>query len=72
MLGIMQGDAITILLFIIAMLNGAYLIGQKNQRDDMKALAEKLEHWIIEFTELKGEHKSRTAKECERTDYPRE
>ena len=69
----MQENAITILLFIIAMLNGAYLIGQKNQRDDMKELATKLEHWILEFMELKGEHKSRTGKDCERnSDYPRE
>jgi hypothetical protein len=54
----MQENAITILLFIIALLNGAYLIGQKNQRDDMRTLATKLEHWIEEFIRLKAQHDS--------------
>ena len=46
----------TILLTVIAILNGAYLIGQKNQRSDFKAMSEKMENWIIAFTKLKAEH----------------
>ena len=46
----------TILLAIIAILNGAYLIGQKNQRSDFKDMSVKLETWVIAFTKLKAEH----------------
>ncbi len=46
----------TILLGIIALLNGAYLVGQKNQREDFKNMVLKLEHLMEEFIKLKTEH----------------
>jgi len=47
----------TILLGIIALLNGAYLFGQKNQRADFKEVAVKLEHLVEEFLIVKTEHR---------------
>ncbi len=51
----------TILLAVIAILNGAYLIGQKNQRSDFKEISAKLEAWVIAFTKLKAEHDAKFA-----------
>ena len=47
----------TLFLFILTVMNGYNLVNQKNQRDDLKELAKKLEMWIGEFIELKTEHK---------------
>jgi hypothetical protein len=72
----MQETAITVLLAIIALLNGAYLIGQKNQREDFKAMSAKLDHWIEELIRMKAVHDtlfpSCKTKQKPETDYPRE
>ena len=46
----------TILLGIIALLNGAYLFGQKNQRADFKEMTGKFEALANEFLIVKTEH----------------
>ena len=48
----------SILLAIIAILQGAYLVGQKNQRDDFKEMSVKLDHWVQAFIILSAEHDS--------------
>jgi hypothetical protein len=61
----------TILLAVIAILNGAYLIGQKNQRSNFKEISAKLEAWVIAFTKLKAEHDANFAdKPAAKTPHP--
>ena len=52
----MQETAITVLLTLIALLNGWFVIGQANQRADFKQMTEKLDHWIQEFIKMKAQH----------------
>ena len=60
----------TILLAVIAILNGAYLIGQKNQRSDFKEMSAKLESWVIAFTKLKAEHDANFAEKPQQKPSP--
>ena len=48
----------TVLLGIIAIFNGAYLVGQRNQRADFKEMVIKLEHLAEELLVIKTEHRA--------------